>query len=392
MLYNNVMVCHLSSGAILRWLETPAVYKPADDELYELDDQSFAYLKRCATPEGCPCEENEFVQYCLAEGILTPSKAVRAHPPIVKSPTPSLRYLELQITEACNLRCRHCYIGTKGSAELDLRDLEKILTEFEEMQGLRVLLTGGEPLLHSRFSRINEMLPDFSPRKVLFTNGLLLREEILRNLHVDEIQISVDGLEEAHDSVRGKGTFRPTIDAVRLAIKHGFAVSISTMAHSKNLHDFDEMELLFAELGIKDWTVDIPCEAGRLSSNKDMLVSLEDGGRCLRYGYGGGLHSPAPGYACGLHLMSVSAEGKTARCTFYSNRSPGDIKEGLRSCWQRIRPIRSSELKCDCDMVELCRGGCRYRAETLGDPLGRDLYRCSLYAIMKKEKESGIII
>ena len=83
------------------------------------------------------------------------------------------------------------------------------------MQGLRVLITGGEPLLHRSFKEINQMLPEFFIRKILFTNGLLLNNKILSDLNVNEIQISIDGLEEAHDSIRGKGTFRLSIEAIK---------------------------------------------------------------------------------------------------------------------------------------------------------------------------------
>ncbi len=71
------------------------------------------------------------------------------------------------------------------------------------MQGLRVMVTGGEPILHSNFEALNDLLPDFAIRKVLFTNGLLLDKDLLGRLKVDEIQISIDGLEKAHDCCQG---------------------------------------------------------------------------------------------------------------------------------------------------------------------------------------------
>jgi radical SAM protein with 4Fe4S-binding SPASM domain len=142
------------------------------------------------------------------------------------------------------------------------------------------------------------------------------------------------------------------------------------------------MEKLFRGLGIKDWTVDVPCMAGRMEFNKDLHVSPREGGRYLTYGYGGGLHAGEPGFACGLHLVSVSACGKVSKCTFYADSPAGTIAEGLGACWQRIIPARLDALKCDCDHLESCRGGCRYRAETLDGPLGRDLYRCSMYDII----------
>jgi sulfatase maturation enzyme AslB (radical SAM superfamily) len=233
---------YLTKEAVLKWLETPTAYQTATDELYDLDDDSFAFLERCSSEEGCVAQEGNFIDFCVKEKILTTEKIFRKRPPLTKSPAPSLRYLELQITDRCNLRCRHCYIAESGGNELSVPLIRDILQEFEEMQGLRVLITGGEPLLHSGFRELNEMLPHFSLRKVLFTNGLLLRQELLEGLNVDEVQISIDGMEVAHNSLRGEGTFKSAIASVARCLDSGFDVSVSTMVHAGNLDDFDEME------------------------------------------------------------------------------------------------------------------------------------------------------
>ncbi|MGE5173693.1 MAG: radical SAM protein [Betaproteobacteria bacterium] len=303
-------------------------------------------------------------------------------PTLERAPEPSLRYLELQITDACNLRCKHCYIGDANRNELSPTQVKDILKEFEQMQGLRVMLTGGEPLLHGKFDEINEILPDFLLRTVLFTNGLLLKKDIIAALTVDEIQVSIDGLEEAHDHLRGAGSYKRAMEAVRHALDAGFDVSISTMVHRGNLADFDSMERLFKEIGIKDWTVDVPCLTGRLRENNDLLVTPEEGGKYLAYGYGGGLHASDQGYGCGLHLMAVMADGKIAKCGFYHDRAVGSTGEGLRAAWTRIRPFRLSEFECNCDYLEICRGGCRYRAELLEGKGGKDRYRCKLYGTL----------
>lgn len=368
--------------SVLKWLESPSVYNIKKDELYELDDESFEFLKDCLSEDECIVKNSEFIKYCLKEGILTKNKVSVKRPPLIKSPEPSLRYLELQITDRCNLKCRHCYIKEKGARELSINQIRNVLTEFEEMQGLRILITGGEPLLHSKFNEINEMLPEFSIRKVLFTNGLLLNRETLKRLNAHEIQISIDGMEDAHDQIRGKGSFRLAMKAIKLSIDYSFEVSISTMIHPKNIGDFDEMERLFKDIGIREWTVDVPCIAGRLKENIEFQISPSESGRYLRYGYGEGLHTGASGFACGLHLMAVIADGRVSKCTFYSDSAAGKVEDGLKECWHRINPIRLDELKCDCKYIEACRGGCRYRAGLLGDPLGKDLYKCTHYDII----------
>ena len=374
----------LTKEAVIKWLETPSIYQIRTDELYELDDASFEFLKKCGSEDGCQSEDRDFIDYCLTEGLLTTKEVSAKRPPLIKSPAPSLRYLELQITDRCNLRCRHCYIKGKTPQELSVEQIIEILKEFEEMQGLRLMITGGEPLLHSDFAALNNILPAFRIRKVLFTNGLLLNKALLRGLNVDEIQISIDGLEKGHDALRGSGTFSKALRAVRLAKETGFEVSVATMVHAKDLEDFDDMEKLFSELKIKDWTVDVPCITGRLKDSAEFQVPPEVGGKYLRYGYGAGLHAGETGFGCGLHLLSVMADGKVTKCTFYSDRPVGQIKDGLRNCREKIIPVSLKDLSCDCPYLESCRGGCRYRAELLGDPLGKDLYKCFLRDILKE--------
>ncbi len=370
---------YLSGRCVLRRLETPSVYDIESDELYELDEDAFEFLACCASPGGCSSDNGIFIDYCVQEGILVTGPVAVRRAPVVRSPAPSLRYLELQVTDRCNLRCRHCFIGERGSNELSPDEIGAVLSEFEAMQGLRVLITGGEPLLYSRFAELNRMLSGYSLRKVLFTNGSLLTRKILRELAVHEVQVSIDGLKEAHDSLRGEGSFESALNAVRTCAAEGVCVSVSTMVHAKNLGDFDAMQELFDGIGVKDWTVDVPCETGRLEQNRDFLVDPATGGRYLAYGRGEGLHTSTPGFACGLHLMSVSAAGGISKCTFYAGREAGTVRDGLLRCWKKIPPVRLAALKCDCAHLEQCRGGCRYRAELLDGPFGRDLCRCALY-------------
>ena len=53
--------------------------------------------------------------------------------------------------------------------------------------------------------------------------------------------------------------------------------------------------------------------------------------------------------------------------------------EGLGAAWKKIRPVRLNDLSCNCEYLEVCRGGCRFRAELYAGINGRDPYRCTLY-------------
>lgn len=387
----------LAAHAALKRLESPCVYDIVNDELYELDDPAFAFLLSCAREGGSAPEERdgETIGYLSSEGLITAKPVQARRPPLAPSPVPSLRYLELQITERCNLRCGHCYLGATEGHELSLDRLKDILDQFEEIQGLRLLITGGEPLMHRNIRDFLSLLPAYIFRKVLFTNGLLLTRDLLKDLHVDEVQVSVDGMRRGHETLRGGGTYDRVMDAIDRTLAEGRAVSVATVIHRGNLDEFDEMERTFRALGVRDWTVDAPSPAGNLRDHPLLQVTPEEAGQRLKYGFGGGLHGSAEGFACGLHLAAVLARGTIAKCGFYSHLSAGAIGEGLRKVWARMKPLPLSALECadiSCRFLDVCRGGCRYRASVTGDrgPDGetvaarRDYCKCYEYGIISE--------
>jgi MoaA/NifB/PqqE/SkfB family radical SAM enzyme len=375
---------YLSPGHALKRLENPVVYNIARDELYELDEEAFACLTACTGKDGGEVSDGEFLDFCLAENILTAGKQAQVTGRYIlgEAPSPSLRYLELQVTRRCNLRCRHCYLGPGRAVDLSVAEVKSVLQEFERMQGLRVLVTGGEPVLHPRFGELNDLLARLSLRIVLFTNGSIVNRIPSGALNVHEVQVSLDGLEQAHDALRGPGSYRQAVRAIEEARAEGLDVSVSTMVHARNRGDFDPLERMLRDLEVRDWTVDVPCVTGTLLDHPEFRISPEDAGRFLKYGFGETLHGGGEGYACGLHLMSVGAGGACAKCAFYEERPVGHISEGLQTCWERVRPVPLGELACDCRALDVCRGCCRFRAELLGSPLGKDFYRCRAYDTM----------
>src|SRR5665648_239002 len=99
-------------------LEEPCAYNRATDDLYILNDEAVEFLAACAHGAEAPqdVEAAEFVEFCLDEHILHPAvESSERRLRLEQSPTPSLRYLLLHITDRCNLKCRHCFIGESGS-------------------------------------------------------------------------------------------------------------------------------------------------------------------------------------------------------------------------------------------------------------------------------------
>ena len=117
----------------------------------------------------------------------------------------SLPVLALNVHSRCNCRCVMCDIWKKTeSRELSVSDLERQLeTRFGGLGVRWVVLTGGEPLLHSHLERLVAMLRKENIRITLLTTGLLLkRHASMVASNVNDVIISLDGPPEIHDRIR----------------------------------------------------------------------------------------------------------------------------------------------------------------------------------------------
>ncbi len=373
----------LGRDILLRRLEEPMVYNVRTDDLFEVDDEAFSLLARCAEHGGIPeadVRDLSFSETCLSEGILalrnTPG-APRRRQSIDPAPVPSLRYLEVQITRRCNLSCGHCYLGEAEPRDLDARVFRRAVEDFDRLQGLRLLISGGEPLMHPSFEAINDVLGASPLRKVLLTNGLLLPRWLDR-LNVHEVQVSIDGLEPSHDALRGAGTFTRAWDALEKTLEAGLDVSVATVVHKGNYHDLPRLEGLIRDLGLSEWNVDIPCPSGRWAENE---LTADEMAHALSFGFGGSLHGGGGAWTCGAHLMAITPEGRAAKCGFYGHNPVGPVEDGLAPLWERIPRDRLNTLRCQCSFIDECRGGCRFRAETAGDVHEPDPAKCALYGV-----------
>lgn len=116
----------------------------------------------------------------------------------------SLPILLLNVHENCNCRCLMCDIWKRpAGSELDVEKFSRHRDSLRALGVHQVVLTGGEPLLHSRFEALCGFLKECDVRITLLTTGLLLtkRAESVA-AWVDEIIISLDGPQEVHDGIR----------------------------------------------------------------------------------------------------------------------------------------------------------------------------------------------
>ena len=385
-IYSSGGLVRMTPECSLKLIEEPAVYNRETDELYFINHEAAPFLSACAAGALVPRDEEsqEFVAYCLEEGILEPAATAAARAfRLRQSPLPSLRYLLLHITDKCNLLCAHCFqAGEDGRVNsLGLGTISAVVDEFESLQGLRLMVSGGEPLLHPDFWQVNDLVAQRDIRSILLTNGLLIDSETAAAIRFNEVQVSIDGVGPSHDRLRGPGTFERAVAAVRTLRAAGKQVSIATMIHAGNVEDFRQLQQLVHDLDVREWSIDLPSPVGRLAANRSLLVEPAVAEPLLNLAYGGAIHEPAPGHACGAHLMAVMTDTTLARCGFYGDSPLGTTSKGLAAAWEKIGRISLDELECDCEHLTQCRGGCRFRASDHGGPYGVDPCQCFRYGV-----------
>ncbi len=372
----------LCKKASLKILEIPFVYHAGRDELYEIDDLAKDFLSKCngARKGKELTSDYDFVQYCIEEEILELLPA----PDLVnifvnEAINPSLRYLELQLLDRCNLKCHHCYLCQMKYGDMALSDALNITREFSEIGGLRLMISGGEPLLYKDLESFIARTADLNLRRVLFTNGTLINSDNIGSLDVDEIQFSLDGWTEGHDMLRGKGSFERAMKGIQAAKKAGIPISFATMIHKGNLREFDKMKIFIEQTEALEWGIDFPVAAGSLDNNRDLLASYKEAVPLVSYAFGGGYHGSSEGYACGRHLITVMPDGNTVKCGFYNKDILGDARMGLKEAWLKLKHIPVDQLECkNCPALAECAGGCRFRAS---NSLAPDPVMCAIYGI-----------
>ena len=146
-----------------------------------------------------------------------------------------LNNLFIELTEKnCNQHCKHCYIDFPLSKNIkDFIPVETVKnaladTKCENIQC--IYLTGAEPMTHPDFNSILRTCLKHS-NVCIFTNGTFINEKKVRFLkRVEEessfeiiFKLSIDHYNEIkNDDIRGRGSYRQSIHAIKSLVKYGF--------------------------------------------------------------------------------------------------------------------------------------------------------------------------
>jgi MoaA/NifB/PqqE/SkfB family radical SAM enzyme len=115
------------------------------------------------------------------------------------------------------------------------------LTDQAATLGCRIFaLTGGEPLVHPQFAAIiDHLLTNKDNHVAVLTNGMLLHRFAKELQHWPKtnfhLQISIDGLEKEHDSLRRQGAFNKLVKELHFLHQHNIPFTLSMCVTDANV-------------------------------------------------------------------------------------------------------------------------------------------------------------
>lgn len=171
----------------------------------------------------------------------------------------SLKECWFHLTDRCNLACHHCLFASSPAqtAALSPEVLAQGLAEARALGCTLFYFTGGEPFVYPGFvGMMAELLADPKVHVVALSNGLLIREHRagLAALPRDRfhLQLSLDGLAERHEALRGKGSFAGLLESLGLLKEADFPITLSVAVSRANVGELAEIVAFAAGQGISN--------------------------------------------------------------------------------------------------------------------------------------------
>ncbi len=320
-----------------------------------------------------------------------------------------------EITLRCNLRCSHCgsSAGLPRANELTTQECFRLCEELAELGCEDVSLMGGEPFLREDWFSIAQCIKNLGMNLSIVSNGTILDKFIdkISQLKPKVVGISLDGMKESHEKIRGKGTFEKVIRAIELLREKGIQTTVITTVSKINFKDLPEMKNLFYKKGI-NWQIQIAMPFGNFK--KEQMLSKEEfyatalfiakeriensfknlpviGAHC--YGYFSKILPGCSWEGCsaGITSIGITSDGGIVGCLSMGNDRfiEGNIREkSLKEIWENPnsfsynRKFDKNQLgpNCkDCKYGAICKGGCNAMSYILTGQFHNDPY--CFYAI-----------
>ena len=174
------------------------------------------------------------------------------------------RELRIEITHDCPLRCLHCSTCSEKGDSMHLQPhvILAAVKEFKAMGGEKIILTGGEPVVHPELIKILKLINEIGMRPKLFSSGITHEDGGYRptsQLEVMRLKPLVSGVVLSlysdspvrHERItQTQNSFSMCIDAIRTYIKCGIPTDVHFVPMRPNYEDLLDVAYLANSLGV----------------------------------------------------------------------------------------------------------------------------------------------
>lgn len=311
----------------------------------------------------------------------------------------------VNITGCCNLKCIYCSSTDFNKANsMPKEKLVHIIEELKKLGAFKVIITGGEPLLHPDFEWTIMQFAEFSSVSVN-TNGILLSKYIpfFREFKFKKrltFNVSLDSLFQNHNSkTRGMYEVDNVLSNIIILHEMGYSTNIlctvTSFLRKEDILEFKKFSKKFPGIGIA--LNDLKLTGRAAVSLKSLLPNLDiikfineelSGFQNFNYNHCADHDYIAPLLSCGAgkECLSINESGDVFPCTAMyikvGNIFENTIKE-MCDCSEIIKKLNT--MRCEtidsinecknCEYLHRCSGGCRANAFIATDNLyGVDPY------------------
>lgn len=321
-------------------------------------------------------------------------------------------YYQWHITDKCNLRCKHCYHDSYEQTGLEINELLKIgehLCNAIKKWGKKgsFSMTGGEP-----FVRKNEVfnLLDYLERKQevahvdILTNGTLINEEIIDSLltykKLRRIQLSLEGLKDTNDKIRGAGSYDTIVQKIKELNKNNLTTCVMMTLGKHNMAEVIPLAERLGEIGVEAFVLDRFIPEGQSNNLQELVLSASEirkvynecyaffnktlSPRMLLYRTLFCLLNPEDGHigamcSIGNNALTIMPNGDVLPCRRLPIILGNLLEKTIYDIWYthpflwEIRNTDNLKGKCkDCEFIPVCRGCRAFAYAMTGDYLEAD--------------------
>lgn len=335
-----------------------------------------------------------------------------------------MKYCVWEITLACDLGCRHCgsRAGKAREGELSTDECLDVVRQLAEMDVQEVTLIGGEAYLREDWDVIAKAITDAGIACGITTGGRGFDEARIERAvaaGIEGISISIDGLEDTHNMLRGTSdSFRKAIEAAKRIATTPMQLGFNSQINRLSMPELVAMTDLMIELGAEAWQIQLTVPMGRAADRPDLLLQPYDllelfpliawlkkekltpagidifpGNNIGYFGeyeeqirFGGTLGTHWAGCGAGVGCMGIEADGAIKACpslpterytggntrqsgvaeviatadevTFIKNRTRDDLWGFCKSCYY----------------ADICKAGCTWTSQVLMGRPGNNPY------------------